>query len=103
MEITDIRFRKLLFDGAMRAIISVTLDDAFVIHDVKVVDGPNGLFVAMPSRRTATGEFRDIAHPINKETRASMQEKILSAYFAQLEAAGDTSAESEPLPDIPFE
>ena len=81
MEITGIRFRRLLFDGSMRAIVSITLDDAFVVHDVKVVAGPNGLFVAMPSRRTSNGEFRDIAHPINKEARAAIKGKILDAYF----------------------
>ena len=65
MNITDVRVRKILTEGKMKAIVSVTLDDAFVIHDVKVVDGQNGLFVAMPSRKTPTGEFRDIAHPIS--------------------------------------
>ncbi len=80
MNITDVRVRKLLTEGKMKAIVSVTLDDAFVIHDVKVVDGQNGLFVAMPSRKTPNGEFRDIAHPISQEARDILQQKVLEKY-----------------------
>lgn len=80
MNITDVRVRKLLTEGKMKAIVSVTLDDAFVIHDVKVVDGQNGLFVAMPSRKTPNGEFRDIAHPISQEARDILQRKVLEKY-----------------------
>lgn len=68
----------------MKAIVSITLDDEFVIHDVRVVDGNNGLFVAMPSRKTPEGEFRDIAHPINSETRERLQEAVLAAYERQV-------------------
>lgn len=68
----------------MKAIVSITLDDEFVIHDVRVVDGNNGLFVAMPSRKTPEGEFRDIAHPINSETRERLQEAVLAAYERQI-------------------
>lgn len=80
MEITDVRLRKILQEGKMKAIVSVTLDNSFVVHDVKVVDGLNGLFVAMPSRKMATGEFRDIAHPISQEARNVIQERVLSVY-----------------------
>ncbi|MBS7345269.1 MAG: septation regulator SpoVG [Caryophanon sp.] len=80
MEVTNIRLRKVETEGRMRAIVSITLDDAFVIHDLRVIDGNNGLFVAMPSKRTKEGEFRDIAHPINVEMRAKIQDKILAAY-----------------------
>ncbi|MBO8127788.1 MAG: septation regulator SpoVG [Peptococcaceae bacterium] len=80
MEVTDVRIRKVLEEGKMKAIVSVTLDNAFVVHDIKVVEGQNGLFVAMPSRRTPSGEFRDIAHPINQSMRALIQDAVLSAY-----------------------
>ena len=80
MNITDVRVRKLLTEGKLKAIVSVTLDDAFVIHDVKVVDGQNGLFVAMPSRKTPNGEVRDIAHPISQEARDILQQKVLEKY-----------------------
>ncbi|MCG8402435.1 MAG: septation regulator SpoVG [Firmicutes bacterium] len=80
MNVTDVRVRKVLAEGKMKAIVSVTLDDMFVIHDVKVVEGQNGLFVAMPSRKTPSGEFRDIAHPINSSAREIIQSAVLSAY-----------------------
>ncbi|SHK34791.1 septation regulator SpoVG [Desulforamulus aeronauticus] len=80
MHVTDVRVRKVLMEGKMKAIVSVTLDDAFVIHDVKVVEGQNGLFVAMPSRKTPDGEFRDIAHPINSLAREVIQNAVLQAY-----------------------
>ncbi|GGG33225.1 putative septation protein SpoVG [Lysinibacillus alkalisoli] len=80
MEVTDVRLRKVQTDGRMRAIASITLDDAFVIHDIRVIEGNTGLFVAMPSKRTPDGEFRDIAHPINSEMRNKVQESILQAY-----------------------
>ena len=88
MNITDVRVRKVLTEGKMKAIVSVTLDDAFVIHDVKVVDGQNGLFVAMPSRKTPTGEFRDIAHPISQEARDLLQSRVLEKYEEAL-ASGE--------------
>lgn len=80
MNITDVRIRKINQDGKMKAIVSVTLDDAFVIHDVKVIEGQNGLFVAMPSRKTPEGEFRDIAHPISTSAREIIQSAVLKAY-----------------------
>lgn len=80
LNVTDVRIRKMLSEGKMKAIVSVTIDDAFVIHDVKVVDGQNGLFVAMPSRKTPAGEFRDIAHPISQQARDIIQSKVLDKY-----------------------
>jgi stage V sporulation protein G len=80
MDITDVRVRKINQEGKMKAIVSVTLDDAFVVHDVKVVEGTNGLFVAMPSRKTPEGEFRDIAHPISAAAREVIQLAVLKAY-----------------------
>ncbi|WP_042316454.1 septation regulator SpoVG [Desulfofarcimen acetoxidans] len=80
MHVTDVRVRKILAEGKMKAIVSVTLNDAFVIHDVKVVEGQTGLFVAMPSRKTPNGEFRDIAHPINSSAREIIQVAVLQAY-----------------------
>jgi len=80
MIVTDVRVRKVLPEGRMKAIVSVTLDDMFVIHDVKVVEGNKGLFVAMPSRKTPDGEFRDIAHPINSSARELIQSAVLQAY-----------------------
>ena len=80
MEITDVRIRKVSDEGKMKAIVSVTFDDEFVVHDIKVIDGQNGLFIAMPSRKTPNGEFKDIAHPINPETREKIQKAILEAY-----------------------
>ena len=80
MNITDIRIRKINATGKMKAIVSVTLDDMFVIHDMKIIEGANGLFIAMPSRKTPSGEYKDIAHPINSETRDMMQRLILEEY-----------------------
>lgn len=86
MEVTDVRIRKVLTEGKMKAIVSITLDDAFVIHDVKVVEGQNGLFVAMPSRKTPDGEFRDIAHPITTSAREIIQNAVLQAYAESAES-----------------
>ena len=80
MEVTVVRLRHVQTDGRMRAIASITLDNEFVVHDIRVIDGNTGLFVAMPSKRTPDGEFRDIAHPINSTTRNKIQEIILNAY-----------------------
>lgn len=80
MNITDIRIRKLHNEGKMKAVVSVTIDDAFVIHDIKIIDGNNGLFVAMPSRKVSEEEYRDIAHPINSTARSSMQDRIFAEY-----------------------
>lgn len=80
MQITDIRIRKISQDKKMKAIVSITFDEAFVVHDIKVIEGEKGLFIAMPSRKSADGEYRDIAHPINSETRDSLQSTILREY-----------------------
>ncbi|KYH28650.1 MULTISPECIES: septation regulator SpoVG [Clostridium] len=80
MQITDVRIRRISAEGKMKAIVSVTFDNEFVVHDIKVIEGQNGLFIAMPSRKTPTGEFKDIAHPINTDTRQKIQEAILDEY-----------------------
>ena len=80
MEITDIRVRKVTSDGKMKASVSITIDGEFVVHDIKVIDGEKGLFVAMPSRKSSDGSYIDIAHPLNQETRSRLQKLILEAY-----------------------
>ena len=80
MEITDVRLRKVNSENRMKAVASVTFDNEFVIHDIKVIESQNELFMAMPSKKTPNGEFKDIAHPINKETREKIQTAILEAY-----------------------
>jgi stage V sporulation protein G len=80
MQITDVRVRKVNSEGKMKAVVSVTFDNQFVVHDIKVIDGQNGTFIAMPSRRTPDGEFKDIAHPINSETREMIQKAILEEF-----------------------
>ena len=80
MTITDVRVRKVAKDGKMKAVVSITLDEAFVVHHIKVIEGEKGLFIAMPSRKTADGEYRDIAHPINSATRERIQKIILDKY-----------------------
>lgn len=85
MEITDIRVRRINRESKVKAISSITIDDCFVVHDIKIIEGAQGLFVAMPSRQAVDGEFRDIAHPINPETRTYLKEIILEAYKKQIE------------------
>lgn len=80
MKITDVRVRKISKDSKMRAIVSITIDDEFVVHDIKVIEGEKGLFIAMPSKKANDGEYRDIAHPINSATRENIQNIILDAY-----------------------
>ncbi len=80
MEITDIRIRKIDTEGKMKAVVSVTFDNEFVVHDIKIIESQNGLFIAMPSRKTPDGEFRDIAHPINTSAREKLQTAILDSY-----------------------
>lgn len=88
MEITDIRIRQVEADGKLKAYVTVTFDDCFVVHNVKVIEGKNGAFIAMPSRKTKTGEYKDVAHPINSEFRGVLQKRILEKY---------ASGETEPL------
>ena len=85
MTITDVRIRKIATEGKMKAIVSVTFNNEFVVHDIKVIEGQNGLFIAMPSRKTPDGEFKDIAHPINTDTREKIQNSILKAYEEAME------------------
>ena len=80
MNITDVRVRKMTKESKMKAVVSITIDNEFVVHDIKVIDGEKGLFIAMPSRKAADGEYRDIAHPINSDTRARIQNEILEKY-----------------------
>ncbi|MBE7027726.1 MAG: septation regulator SpoVG [Ruminococcaceae bacterium] len=84
MDITDIRIRKINLDSKMRAVVSVTFDNCFVIHDIKVISGGEKLFIAMPSRKTPEGEYKDIAHPIVPEMRDTMEKAILKQYNAAL-------------------
>jgi len=80
MEITDVRVRRVAKDGKMKAVVSITIDNEFVIHDIKVIEGEKGLFIAMPSRKSLDGEYRDIDHPINSDTRKRIQDLILEKY-----------------------
>lgn len=80
MDVTDVRIRKIDDEGKMKAVASVTFDGEFVVHDIKVIDGRNGLFIAMPSKKMGEGDFRDIAHPLTSETRNKIKEAILNAY-----------------------
>lgn len=84
MQITDVRVRKVSKEGKMKAIVSITLDNEFVVHDIKVIEGEKGMFIAMPSRKAADGEYRDIAHPINSDTRDKIQNIILAKYESTL-------------------
>lgn len=90
MKITDVRIRKVAKEGKMKAVVSITIDEEFVVHDIKVIEGEKGLFIAMPSRKASDGEYRDIAHPINSSTRDFIQSMILSKYEeAVAEAANE--------------
>ncbi len=97
MNITDVRVRKVAKQGKMRAIVSITLDNEFVVHDIKVIDGDKGLFIAMPSKKSADGEYRDIAHPINSDTRKQIQDIVLKAY----DEASDEVIDSRPAEATP--
>jgi len=92
MQITDIRIRKINLDSKMKAVVSVTFDNSLVIHDIKVIEGTDKLFIAMPSRKTPEGEFKDIAHPINMDMRDTLEKNILEKYQSAL------VAETEDLP-----
>lgn len=90
MKITDVRVRKVAAtEGKLKAVVSITIDDEFVVHDIKVIEGEKGLFIAMPSRKASDGEYRDIAHPINSSTRENIQKLILEKYEAALLAASE--------------
>ena len=96
MEITDIRVRRVGGDGKLKAYVTVTFDGCFVVHNIKVIHGRSGVFIAMPSRRTKTGEYKDVAHPINSEFRTNLQETILRAYE---ESDGDPAASPDEVED----
>lgn len=100
MKVTDVRIRKITSEGKMKAVVSVTFDDQFVVHDIKIIEGQNGPFIAMPSRKMGEGDFRDIAHPINSETRGMIQEAIFSKY-EEIEAqeAAEAEAKAETVED----
>lgn len=95
MRITDVRIRKINKEGRMKAIVSVTFDEAFVVHDIKVIEKDEGIFIAMPSRKTADGEFRDIAHPINQAAREMIQSAVLNEYYNAIEAEEDNEDEEQ--------
>ncbi len=92
MQITDVRVRKVAKEGKMKAVVSITIDDEFVVHDIKVIEGEKGLFIAMPSRKASDGEYRDVAHPINSGTREVIQGIILDKYEAALLEASNEEA-----------
>lgn len=83
MQITDVRIRRVEKEGKMKAVVSITIDGVFVIHDIKIIEGEKGLFIAMPSRKSNDGEYRDIAHPINSATRENLQKLILEKYYEE--------------------
>lgn len=95
MDITDIRIRRVSADGKLRAYVTVTFEDCFVVHNVKVIEGKNGAFIAMPSRKTKTGEYKDVAHPINSEFRGLLQKRILEEYEKSLEDDSTAMISSE--------
>ena len=105
MNITDVRVRKVTKEGKMKAVVSITIDEEFVVHDIKVIEGEKGLFIAMPSRKSADGEYRDIAHPINSDTRERIQNIILDQYKVAMEAEPVEAepVEAEPVEEAPLE
>ena len=94
MNITDVRVRKVAKEGKMKAVVSITIDDEFVVHDIKVIEGEKGLFIAMPSRKATDGEYRDIAHPINSATRDRIQRIILDKYDEVMAAEPEDAMEA---------
>ena len=94
MNITDVRVRKVAKEGKMKAVVSITIDEEFVVHDIKVIEGEKGLFIAMPSRKATDGEYRDIAHPINSTTRERIQKLILEKYGEVMAAEDDVEEEA---------
>ena len=95
MEITDVRLRKIETEGKLRAYVSITFDDSFVVHDLRVIDGNKGMFVAMPSKRLPNGDHKDIAHPINTEIREKIQSAVLDVYHRELEEAPQAKVEEK--------
>lgn len=93
MNITDVRIRKMTDEGKMKAVVSITFDDEFVVHDIKIINGQNGLFIAMPSRKVGEGDFRDIAHPLQSETRNKIKDAIFAEYDKLLKEKDEVAAE----------
>ena len=93
MQITDVRVRKVTKEGKLKAVVSITIDNEFVVHDIKVIEGEKGLFIAMPSKKAMDGAYSDIAHPINSGTREKIQNTILDRYQESLEADTEESGE----------
>lgn len=89
MNITDVRIRKMEKEGKMKAVVSITIDNEFAVHDIKIIEGEKGLFIAMPSRKNAEGEYRDVAHPINSETRKQIQDLIMELYCKETAETDD--------------
>ena len=96
MNITDVRIRKVNDEGKMKAVVSITFDDEFVVHDIKIIEGQNGLFIAMPSRKMGEGDFRDIAHPLVSETRNKIKDAIFEEYDKVLSQKAADSGSDEP-------
>lgn len=101
MNITDVRIRKINNEGKMKAVVSITFDDEFVVHDIKIIEGQNGLFIAMPSRKMGEGDFRDIAHPLVSETRNRIKEAIFKEYDKMLEEQVDTDSAADAPAEAP--
>ena len=101
MQITDIRIRRVTSEGKLKAYVTVTFDDCFVVHNVKIIEGKTGVFIAMPSRKTKTGEYKDVAHPIHSEFRTELQDRILDAYrnLEDEEEGAEYGSASEPVPE----
>ncbi|MDR2521400.1 MAG: septation regulator SpoVG [Spirochaetaceae bacterium] len=99
MQITDVKIRKVLDDDKLKAYVSLTLDNCFVVHNIKVIEGKDGLIIAMPSRKTRTGQYRDVAHPINGDFRAIIHNTILEKYAAADFECGEESGETDELPE----
>ncbi|MFA6937921.1 MAG: septation regulator SpoVG [Treponema sp.] len=100
MEVTEVRIRKVEAEGKLKAYVTVTFDNCFVVHNVKIIEGKTGLFIAMPSRKTANGEYKDVAHPISPEFRNALQDKILAEYNAGHVETGSVKAEAgEHIPE----
>lgn len=102
MKITDVRVRKIDTEGKLKAYVTVTFDDSFVVHNVKVIEGKNGAFIAMPSRKTRNGEYKDVAHPINSDFRVDLQNTILKAYEETTELVDAQTAEDEDVTSSEF-
>ena len=99
MQLSDVRIRKTCDEGKMKAIVSVTFDDEFVVHDIKIIEGQNGLFIAMPSRKVGDGEYKDIAHPLTTESRTRIKEAIFEKYEQHLELLKEQNNNAEEFSD----